>query len=164
MAKKKTAEKVKIEATPVLRVEPTPDPEETSITKSYAMRDDWKDEGITNYVAFKSVDGEVQDLTVNGEPAGGGGSSDGLLITRTINADEIPCLNKTWNEINTAYTAQLPIMYYKIGSYPNLDAYGYVTRCQYVSRIETYYVDVLANGETTTYSCTSGDERPAIEL
>lgn len=71
MAKKKTAEKAKIEATPVLRSQG-----EEHKTKSYAVRDDWKDTGIVNYVAFKSVDGEVQDLLINGEPAGGGGGGD----------------------------------------------------------------------------------------
>jgi len=77
MAKKKTA--------PVLRAQsedPTPEtPETPVITKSYSVRDDWKDKGVVNYVAFKSVDGEVQDLTVNGEPAGGGGD---LSIARVV--------------------------------------------------------------------------------
>ena len=69
MAKKKTA--------PVLRSQgEQPTPETPIITKSYSVRDDWKDKNIVNYVAFKSVDGEVQDLTVNGEPAGGGGGGD----------------------------------------------------------------------------------------
>lgn len=63
MTKKKNA--------PVLR---GVDPEPNTLTKSYTVRDDWKDKSIVNYVAFKSVDGDVQDLTVNGEPAGGGGS------------------------------------------------------------------------------------------
>lgn len=93
MAKKKTAEKAKIEAIPVLRVEPTPDPEETSTTKSYAVRDDWKDKGIVNIVAFKSVDGEVQDLTVNGEPAGGGGGGGDLgtaEVTFDVSVDNYP--------------------------------------------------------------------------
>lgn len=159
MSKKKTA--------PILRAQSEgeqPTPETPIITKSYSVRDDWKDKGIVNYVAFKSVDGEVQDLTVNGEPAGGGGTSDGLLITRTRNAEDIPCLNKTWNEINIAYTAQLPIMFYRMDSYPTLDSYGYVSRCEYVSKTGTYYVYVFLGGETTTYSCTSGDERPHIEI
>lgn len=81
MAKKKTAEKAKIEAVPVLRAQgeedPTPEtPETPVVTKSYIMRDDWIDKGVVNTVAFKSVDGEVQDLMVNGEPAGGGGGGD----------------------------------------------------------------------------------------
>lgn len=61
MAKKKNA--------PVLRAQG----EDPTKTKSYCIRDDWKNSNIVNYVAFKSVNGEVQDLTVNGEPAGGGG-------------------------------------------------------------------------------------------
>lgn len=74
MARKKNAEKVKIEAAPVLRSGGDDStPETPVITKSYIMRDDWKDKGVVNTVAFKSVDGEVQDLLVNGEPAGGGG-------------------------------------------------------------------------------------------
>ena len=93
MAKKKTAEKAKIEAPPVLRVEPAPDPEETSITKSYIMRDDWIDKGVVNTVAFKSVDGEVQDVLVNGEPAGGGGS----MRTCTVHMK-----NNTGNDIMVA--------------------------------------------------------------
>lgn len=76
MAKKKTAEKAKIEAAPVLRAlgGEDPTPETPVITKSYSMRDDWKDKGVVNTVAFKSVDGEITDLLVNGEPAGGGGT------------------------------------------------------------------------------------------
>ena len=73
MAKKKTEN---IKAAPVLRASgggDDPTPETPVITKSYSVRDDWKDINKVNYVAFKSVDGEVQDLTVNGEPAGGGG-------------------------------------------------------------------------------------------
>lgn len=77
MARKKTAETASLKAAPVLRSQgEDPAPETpTTITKSYCVRDDWKDNGTVNYVAFKSVDGEVQDLTVNGEPAGGGGGS-----------------------------------------------------------------------------------------
>ncbi len=67
MAKKKTTENTK--AAPVLRA----GGQDPTKTKSYCVRDDWKDINKVNYVAFKSVNGEVQDLTVNGEPAGGGG-------------------------------------------------------------------------------------------
>lgn len=72
MAKKKIEN---IKAAPVLRAQgggDDPTPITPIITKSYCVRDDWKDQDIVNYVAFKSVDGEVQDLTVNGQPAGGG--------------------------------------------------------------------------------------------
>lgn len=69
MAKKKMAETANIKAGPILRAQG----EDPSKTKSYCVRDDWKDISKVNYVAFKSVNGEVQDLTVNGEPAGGGG-------------------------------------------------------------------------------------------
>lgn len=85
MAKKKTAEKAKIEAAPVLRAQgEDPTPETPVITKSYIMRDDWIDKGVVNTVAFKSVDGEVQDLLVNGEPAGGGGGEGVSYATMTI--------------------------------------------------------------------------------
>lgn len=63
MAKKKN--------TPVLRA--GGGGQDPAKTKSYCIRDDWKDSNKVNYVAFKSVGGDVQDLTVNGEPAGGGG-------------------------------------------------------------------------------------------
>jgi len=86
MAKKKTA--------PVLRVENPGSRDEQStpvITKSYSVRDDWKDKDIVNYVAFKSVDGEVQDLTVNGEPAGGGGMFSTATLTSTVScAVQVP--------------------------------------------------------------------------
>lgn len=92
MAKKKTAEKVKIEATPVLRSGgDDPTPETPVITKSYIMRDDWIDKGVVNTVAFKSVDGEVQDLLVNGEPAGGGGGDLGTAeVTFDVSVDNYP--------------------------------------------------------------------------
>ena len=83
MAKKKTAETANIKAAPVLRAQSggdDPTPETPVITKSYCVRDDWKDQDIVNYVAFKSVDGEVQDLTVNGEPASGGSISTASVV------------------------------------------------------------------------------------
>jgi len=86
MAKKKTAETANIKAAPVLRDGNSNDP---VVTKSYSVRDDWKDKDIVNYVAFKSVDGEVQDLTVNGQPAGGGGGM------RTVSVN---CTNDSQND------------------------------------------------------------------
>lgn len=89
MAKKKTAETANIKAAPVLRgggADPTP--ETPVITKSYCVRDDWKDKNKVNFVAFKSVDGEVQDLTVNGEPAGGGGGGGTATVSITNNTSE----------------------------------------------------------------------------
>lgn len=87
MAKKKTAEKANLKASPILRSQG-----EQHKTKSYAVRDDWKDEGVVNTVAFKSVDGEVQDLLVNGEPAGGGGGGDlgTAEVTFVVSVDEYP--------------------------------------------------------------------------
>lgn len=105
MARKKNAEKGKIEAVPVLRTDPVPDPEETPTTKSYCVRDDWKDINKVNYVAFKSVDGEVQDLLVNGEPAGGGGG---------VTTAEVTFVNNTNNEVEIAipFLDQSPSGYY----------------------------------------------------
>lgn len=60
---------------PILMIEPTPEPGVQSTTKSYAVRDKWLDKAKDNLVEFKSVDGEISDLKVNGEPAGGGGGS-----------------------------------------------------------------------------------------
>lgn len=93
MAKKKTAETANIKAAPVLRSSgDDPTPVTPVITKSYSVRDDWKDKNKVNYVAFKSVDGEVQDLTVNGEPAGGGGGGDlgTAEVTFNVSVEEYP--------------------------------------------------------------------------
>jgi hypothetical protein len=95
MAKKKNA--------PVLRS--GNEPETKTITKSYAVRDKWLDKAKDNLVEFKSVDGEISDLKVNGEPAGGGGGG-GLA--------EVTIINNTANEIdvNMIYvdTNQPPII------------------------------------------------------
>lgn len=73
MAKKKTVENIK--AAPVLRAssggdQPTPTPEQTG-TRTYQIMDPWKDRDVVNLVDIKSVDGEITDVKVNGEPAGG---------------------------------------------------------------------------------------------
>ena len=70
MAKKKNA--------PVLR---DGDNNQPAITKSYAVRDKWLDKAKDNLVEFKSVDGEISDLKVNGEPAGGGGGGGTAVVT-----------------------------------------------------------------------------------
>lgn len=64
MAKKKTEN---IKAAPVLRSGGE------SKTKTYQIMDPWKDMDKVNFVDVKSVDGEITDVKVNGEPAGGGG-------------------------------------------------------------------------------------------
>ncbi len=74
MAKKKNA--------PILR---DGDNNQPAITKSYAVRDKWLDKAKDNLVEFKSVDGEISDLKVNGEPAGGGGGGDFSIAHVTIN-------------------------------------------------------------------------------
>ena len=86
MAKKKTEN---IKAAPVLRDGNSNDP---VVTKSYSIRDDWKDKDIVNYVAFKSVNGEVQDLTVNGEPAGGGGGGNFTSANASIVLNDVASL------------------------------------------------------------------------
>ena len=76
MAKKKTEN---IKAAPVLRAgngggeQPTPTPEQTG-TRTYQIMDPWKDRGAVNLVDVKAVDGEITEVKVNGEPAGGGGN------------------------------------------------------------------------------------------
>ena len=77
MAKKKTAETANIKAAPVLRAQsggeqPTPTPEQTE-TRTYQIMDPWKDRGVVNLVDVKAVDGEITEVKVNGEPAGGSG-------------------------------------------------------------------------------------------
>lgn len=88
MAKKKTEN---IKAAPVLRAQggnggggqPTPTPEQTG-TRTYQIMDPWKDRGVVNLVDIKAVDGEITEVKVNGEPAGGGGGSQ-ATITLTNN-------------------------------------------------------------------------------
>lgn len=77
MAKKKNA--------PILR---DGDNNQPTITKSYAVRDKWLDKAKDNLVEFKSVDGEIQDLTVNGEPAGGGGGASLVKVSIINNTAE----------------------------------------------------------------------------
>ena len=89
MAKKKTAETANIKAAPVLRAESggeQPTPETPVITKSYSVRDEWKDINKVNYVAFKSVDGEITEVKVNGQPAGGGGGGTATVQITNNNA------------------------------------------------------------------------------
>jgi hypothetical protein len=112
MAKKKTEN---IKAAPVLRAQSggeQPTPETPVITKSYSVRDDWKDKDIVNYVAFKSVDGEVQDLTVNGEPAGGGGGGSDVTyapfsITDSSGSSSAIVNGLVCNSRNNEYYGQL---------------------------------------------------------
>lgn len=99
MAKKKTAEKAKIEAAPVLRAGGGGG-DDPVITKSYSMRDDWIDKGVVNTVAFKSVDGEVDTVLVNGEPAGGGGGDFSIA--------QVSSSNNTGSDIEL--TAGVPII------------------------------------------------------
>ena len=79
MAKKKNA--------PILRAQGGggDEPATKTVTKSYAVRDKWLDKAKDNLVEFKSVDGEISDLKVNGEPAGGGGGGASLVKVSIIN-------------------------------------------------------------------------------
>lgn len=113
MAKKKTEN---IKAAPVLRApsggdEPTPTPEQTR-TRTYQIMDPWKDRDVVNLVDVKSVDGEITDVKINGEPAGGGG---GGLVKVTI-------INNTSNEleVNVVHLSEAD------GTMPaHLDYYAY---------------------------------------
>ena len=84
MAKKKTEN---IKAAPVLRAhgdeQPTPTPEQTG-TRTYQIMDPWKDRDVVNLVDVKAVDGEITEVKVNGEPAGGGGGGDFSTAQVTI--------------------------------------------------------------------------------
>ena len=97
MAKKKTEN---IKAAPVLRAgngggeQPTPTPEQTG-TRTYQIMDPWKDRDVVNLVDVKSVDGEITEVKVNGEPAGGGGGGtlagyDIISVTVTATNDVVP--------------------------------------------------------------------------
>lgn len=128
MAKKKTEN---IKAAPVLRAHGEDQPT-AAVTKSYSMRDDWKDKNKVNYVAFKSVDGEVQDLTVNGEPAGGGG---GDFSTAEVT-------------IHTAYGSVSIASQTQLCTYSNLDGLYY---------IHDMNGDGLMDGETYTVLLHQGE-------
>lgn len=89
MAKKKTEN---IKAAPVLRAQggeqPTPTPEQTG-TRTYQIMDPWKDRDVINLVDVKAVDGEITEVKVNGEPAGGGSTLAGYdIISVTFTATD----------------------------------------------------------------------------
>lgn len=106
MAKKKTEN---IKAAPVLRAskpggdEPTPTPEQTG-TRTYQIIDPWKDRDVVNLVDVKAVDGEITDVKVNGEPAGGGGGEVPTVTFKVINNAGFKVLMygayEEWGEIN----------------------------------------------------------------
>lgn len=100
MAKKKTEN---IKAAPVLRAlggdQPTPTPEQTG-TRTYQIMDPWKDRGVVNLVDVKSVDGEITDVKVNGEPAGGGGGG--------VQTAEVIVTNNTNNTVTMTFSRIQP--------------------------------------------------------
>ena len=108
MAKKKTEN---IKAAPVLRAQgggeqPTPTPEQTG-TRTYQIMDPWKDRGAVNLVDVKAVDGEITEVKVNGEPAGGGGGD-------SVTTAEVTFINNTNDEveIELPFLDQNPSGYY----------------------------------------------------
>lgn len=104
MAKKKIEN---IKAAPVLRAgsggeQPTPTPEQTG-TRTYQIMDPWKDRDVVNLVDVKAVDGEITDVKVNGEPAGGGGTSFGpFSVTLHYTVAEPEEISISWDCIGTA--------------------------------------------------------------
>ena len=106
MAKKKIEN---IKAAPVLRAQggeqPTPTPEQTG-TRTYQIIDPWKDRDVVNLVDVKAVDGEITEVKVNGEPAGGGGGS--------VTTAEVTFINNTNDEveIQIPFLDQTPDGYY----------------------------------------------------
>lgn len=52
--------------------------------KNYGIRDQWTNLDKLNNVDIKSVDGVIESVKINGEEAGGGGSSDFSTATVTL--------------------------------------------------------------------------------
>ena len=132
MAKKKNA--------PVLRAQGE-DPAPATITKSYAVRDKWLDKAKDNLVEFKSVDGEISDLKVNGEPAGGGGMTACDVVVK--------------NNYRSSVYVKAPYYYN--------DALTGVSTIMVTGLTSTYYNVALYNGsckiktdEDRTFTVTSG--------
>ena len=66
--------------------------------KNYGIRDQWTNLDKLNNVDIKSVDGVIESVKINGEEAGGGGSSDFSTATLTLTNTtenlvvcEVPC-------------------------------------------------------------------------
>lgn len=111
MAKKKTEN---IKAAPVLRADasgdqPAPTPEQTG-TRTYQIIDPWKDRDVVNLVDVKAVDGEITEVKVNGQPAGGGGggtatvqitnntSGKGVFVRGPVIVDNLIMIDKHEND------------------------------------------------------------------
>lgn len=57
--------------------------------KNYGIRDQWTDLDKLNNVDIKSVDGVIESVKINGEEAGGGGSSDFSTATVTFEGEAL---------------------------------------------------------------------------
>lgn len=55
--------------------------------KNYGIRDQWTNLDKLNNVDIKSVDGVIESVKINGEEAGGGGSSDFSTAEVTVNGN-----------------------------------------------------------------------------
>ena len=56
--------------------------------KNYGIHDKWTDLDKLNNVDIKSVDGVIESVKINGEEAGGGGSSDFSTATMTLDTGD----------------------------------------------------------------------------
>lgn len=55
------------------------------MNKSYGIHDKWTDLDKVNNIEIQSVDGVIEEITVNGEPAGGGGDFTTAYVTINTN-------------------------------------------------------------------------------
>lgn len=64
------------------------------MNKSYGIHDKWTDLDKVNNVEINSIDGVIESVKINGEEAGGGGSSDFSTATvTTINNSSFEVVN-----------------------------------------------------------------------
>ena len=63
--------------------------------KNYGIHDKWTDMDKLNIIDIKSVDGVIESVKINGEEAGGGGSSDFSTATVTVVGNINACIPYT---------------------------------------------------------------------
>ena len=80
MARKKKIEEIK-DAPIVKAIIPDPEPEVVSQTKSYMINDKWPNFSKENHISAKITDGNIDEVLINGEPAGGGGATATVVVT-----------------------------------------------------------------------------------